>query len=293
MGANASSQLDIADLWRPYAQRAVLSRTSFIGANADWAETWYSDYARGPSAYGGKPGKVHKLHSRVVRNAGSQEEALRQVVEPRVQLGFMLVNVNLVETTPAAPPVAAPALDLAGTSAAAAGHVAEASSVVDGRERVADGAPEGTGAEDASARASGAGPAGARAGKDARTWSSLELAFPLHDSLDVVCTVSRVLVGAGGMLNSNAEMSAAGGHRTAEVQEYGLGVPGAASVSEGADGVIVVVGWRAEEKYAKKLALLNLQGDLEGGKDKESAKETMSKKLRLVENVAARLKVAA
>jgi hypothetical protein len=43
-------------------ERVVLSRRSFLGANADWLEFWYSDYARGPSAYGGKPGKVHKLY---------------------------------------------------------------------------------------------------------------------------------------------------------------------------------------------------------------------------------------
>ena len=33
-------------------QRAVLSRTTLLGPRADWTELWYSDYARGPSAYG-------------------------------------------------------------------------------------------------------------------------------------------------------------------------------------------------------------------------------------------------
>ena len=87
-------------------------------------------------------------------------------------------------------------------------------------------------------------------------------------------------------------MSVAGAAFTMGVgHEYGLGlgVPGAVLGGAGAEGVGMVVGWRAEEKYAKKLSLLNLQAELEGGKDKEAVMS--SRKLRLVEGVAARLKV--
>ena len=279
-------------------QRAVLSRTSFLGANADWAETWYSDYARGPSAYGGKPGKVYKLYSDVVRNSESQGQdgLLRQLLEPRVQLGFMLVNVNLIESLPPSAPSprgalpASSASPLPGPGAAGGGQAGEASGGVDGRERLVE--SEGRGGEDASVRA-GSGAGGARASRDACAWSSLELAFPLHDSLDVVCTLSRVGVGPGGMVAAGAGMSVGGAAFTMGVGHgLGLGVPGTGLAGAGAEGVGMVVGWRAEEKYAKKLSLLNLQAELEGGKEKEAVKEMMSsRKLRLVEGVAARLKV--
>jgi hypothetical protein len=78
-------------------QCAILSRSTFLGARADWTELWYSDYARGPSAYGGKPGKIHKLYETSLGPLYESEDPLHQLLEARSQLGFMLVHVTLLE----------------------------------------------------------------------------------------------------------------------------------------------------------------------------------------------------
>jgi len=60
-------------------QCALLSRSTFLGARADWTESWYSDYARGPSAYGGTAGKTHKLYETSLVQLYESEDPLHQV----------------------------------------------------------------------------------------------------------------------------------------------------------------------------------------------------------------------
>jgi hypothetical protein len=55
----------------------------------------YSDYARGPSSYGGSPGKVHKLYETTLVQTEEREDPLDDLIESRAQLGFLLVNVTL------------------------------------------------------------------------------------------------------------------------------------------------------------------------------------------------------
>eukprot|EP00960_Hanusia_phi_P031854 749501-Hanusia_phi.AAC.6 len=186
---------------------AVLTRTTLLGPSRDWFSGWYTDWARGPSAFGGRASDVRVLR-RTSLSSMSEWSEMERVVEARCWDGFLLVDVKLKEeegkrTSERLPRKGADALGGMQDSRTSA-HESDMMETGPTRQREGD------------------------------SWNAIEFAFPLHDSLDVVCSVRKV----EGTSTSDAAMAALSGSQ--------------ASAVKGLTGVMEI-GWRAEEKFAKKL----------------------------------------
>ena len=185
----------------------VLSRSTLLGPSRDWFTGWYTDWARGPSSFGGRASEVRVLRKVNLNSMGEWNETER-AVEARCLDGFLLVDVELREEEG----------KRQGERQGAGRKGPDALGVMmqDGRSSTHDDMVENS----------------ASRSRDAEQWAAIEFAFPLHDSLDVVCTI-----------------------RKGEGPTDPAGQPLSSSQPSAVKGLMGVmeVGWRAEEKFAKKL----------------------------------------